>query len=256
MSLASKIALITGAGSGIGAAVARLFAREQAFVYVADINPLSGTETTEAIRRSGGKATFVQLDVTREDGCNTVANTVISEQGRLDILINNAGIGHVGTILQTTSQDLDRLYTVNVRGVFNMSKAFITGMIERKHGVIINMASVAGLVGLVDRLAYATTKFAVVGLTKSMALDHAKDGIRINCICPARVATPFVQARLKEYPDPKEAFREMSATQPVGRMGTPEEIADAALYLARDEAAFITGSALVIDGGFCAGVWQ
>jgi 2-keto-3-deoxy-L-fuconate dehydrogenase len=171
----------------------------------------------------------------------------------VDILVNNAGIGHVGTLLTTAGADLDRLYQVNVRGVFNVSKAFLPGMVERRRGVVINMASVAGTVGLRDRLAYATTKFAVVGLTKCMALDHAADGVRVNCICPGRVQTPFVTARLKEYPDPERAYREMCATQSLGRMGTPEEIASAALYLASDEAAFVTGSALMIDGGWVGG---
>jgi NAD(P)-dependent dehydrogenase (short-subunit alcohol dehydrogenase family) len=169
------------------------------------------------------------------------------------VLVNNAGIGHVGTMLQTTGADMDRLYAVNVRGVFNVTKAFLPGMVARKYGVIVNIASIGGIVGVRDRLAYCTTKFAVVGLTKSMALDHALEGIRVNCICPGRVETPFVSARLKEYPDPEKAYREMASTQAIGRMGKPEEIAAAALYLASDEAAFITGTALLIDGGWSAG---
>jgi 2-keto-3-deoxy-L-fuconate dehydrogenase len=173
--------------------------------------------------------------------------------GRLDILVSNAGIGHVGTLLQTTGEDMDRLYLVNVRGVFNMCRVFLPQMVDRKSGVIINLASIGGVVGVRDRAAYCTTKFAVVGLTKSMALDHALDGVRVNCICPGRVETPFVQARLKEYPDPDKAYREMSATQAVGRMGKPEEIAAAALYLASDESAFVTGSEFIIDGGLSAG---
>jgi len=148
---------------------------------------------------------------------------------------------------------LDRLYQVNVRGVFNLSKAFLPGMLERKSGCIINMASIGGVVGIRDRLAYCATKFAVVGITKSMALDHAKQGIRVNCICPGRVETPFVSARLKEYPDPQKAYDEMASTQAVGRMGRPEEIAAAALYLASGEAAFVTGTAFLIDGGWSAG---
>jgi NAD(P)-dependent dehydrogenase (short-subunit alcohol dehydrogenase family) len=140
-----------------------------------------------------------------------------------------------------------------VRGVFNVTKAFLPAMVARKRGVIVNLASIGGVVGVRDRLAYCTTKFAVVGLTKSMALDHALDGIRINCICPGRVETPFVAARLKEYPDPEKAYQEMSATQAIGRMGKPEEIAAAALYLASDESAFVTGTAFLIDGGWSAG---
>jgi len=159
----------------------------------------------------------------------------------------------VGTMLQTKAEDLDRLYAVNVRGVFNVTKAFLPGMIERKSGNVINLASIGGVVGIRDRLAYCTTKFAIVGLTKSMALDHALDGIRVNCICPGRVETPFVSARLKEYPDPEKAYREMAATQALGRMGKPEEIAHAALYLASDESAFVTGTAFLIDGGWSAG---
>jgi NAD(P)-dependent dehydrogenase (short-subunit alcohol dehydrogenase family) len=156
----------------------------------------------------------------------------------------------VGTALTTTGADLDRLYAVNVRGMLNVTKAYLPEMVARRKGAIVNMASVAGLVGIQDRLAYATTKFAVVGLTKCMALDHAADGVRINCICPGRVETPWVSARVKEYPDPEKAYREMAATQAMGRMGTPEEIAAAALYLASDEASFVTGSALAIDGGW------
>jgi NAD(P)-dependent dehydrogenase (short-subunit alcohol dehydrogenase family) len=175
------------------------------------------------------------------------------EGRRIDVLVNNAGIGHVGTILQTTGSDMDRLYSVNVRGVFNVTRAFVPEMISRRHGVVINLASIGGVVGIRDRLAYCTTKFAIVGLTKSMALDHARDGIRVNCICPGRVETPFVSARLKEYPDPKKAYEEMASTQALGRMGKPDEIAAAALYLASDEAAFITGTAFLIDGGWSAG---
>jgi 2-keto-3-deoxy-L-fuconate dehydrogenase len=142
---------------------------------------------------------------------------------------------------------------VNVRGVFNVTKAFLPGMVTRKAGVIINMASIGGLVGIRDRIAYCVSKSAVVGLTKSMALDHALDGIRVNCICPGRVETPFVTARLREYPDPERAYREMAGSQAIGRMGRPEEIAAAALYLASDEAAFVTGAAFAIDGGWSAG---
>ena len=171
----------------------------------------------------------------------------------MDILVNNAGIGHVGTVVTTSGADIDRLYAVNVRGVFNMTRAVITSMIARRAGTIVNIASIGGIVGIRDRLAYCTTKFAVVGLTKAMAMDHALDGVRINCICPGRVETPFVAARLREYPDPEAAYRDMAASQAIGRMGRPEEIAASVVYLASDEAAFITGSALIIDGGFSAG---
>jgi NAD(P)-dependent dehydrogenase (short-subunit alcohol dehydrogenase family) len=251
--LEKKITLVTGAGSGIGAAIAELFARAGAFVFVTDRDETSGRAAAEKIKGQKGDSEFLPLDVTSEENCQRVAQAVVSAKGWLDILVNNAGIGHVGTMLQTTGADLDRLYAVNVRGVFNVTKVFLPEMLKRRSGNIINLASIGGVVGVRDRLAYCTTKFAVAGLTRSMALDHAKDGIRVNCICPGRVETPFVAARLAEYPDPDKARQEMSLTQALGRMGKPEEIAAAALYLASDESAFVTGTEFVIDGGFSAG---
>ena len=250
--LDGKTAFVTGAGSGIGEATAHALAAAGAMVFVADRDEAGGVRVTNAIRTAGGHAEYYPLDVTDESACASASDHV-KLHGDLDILVNNAGVGHVGTILQAAAADLDRLYAVNVRGVFNVSKAFISGMLARRRGSIVNIASIGGIVGIRDRLAYCTTKFAVVGLTKSMALDHAIDGVRVNCICPARVETPFVSARIKEYPDPEAAYREMTASQPVGRMGRPEEIAAAVVYLASDEATFITGSALIIDGGWSAG---
>jgi 2-keto-3-deoxy-L-fuconate dehydrogenase len=244
--LTGKRALVTGAGSGIGQAIAENFARAGAHVFATDVQIETASETAKRITSAGGAAVALALDVRDEAACVDVAR----QTGVLDILVNNAGIGHVGTALTTTGADLDRLYAVNVRGMLNVTKAYLPDMIARRKGAIVNMASVAGLVGIQDRLAYATTKFAVVGLTKCMALDHAADGVRINCICPGRVETPWVSARVKEYPDPEKAYREMAATQAIGRMGKPEEIAAAALYLASDEASFVTGSAFAIDGGW------
>ena len=252
-SLAGKTALVTGAGSGIGAAIAELMAAAGARVFATDRDHATARATADRIVGAGHRADALPLDVADESACARALEAVKASAGALDILVNNAGIGHVGTMMTTSGDDLDRLYNVNVRGMFNVSKAFLGGMIERRRGSIVNMASVAGVVGIKDRLAYATTKFAVVGLTKCMALDHATDGVRINCICPGRVKTPFVAARLQEYPDPERAYREMSATQAMGRMGTPEEIAAAALFLASDEASFVTGSALMIDGGWLGG---
>jgi NAD(P)-dependent dehydrogenase (short-subunit alcohol dehydrogenase family) len=249
-SLAGKNVFVTGAGSGIGAAIAETMAAAGARVFATDIDGSTARATASRIHDAGGTAESMTLDVADETGCARAAAAVKESAGALDILVNNAGVGHVGTLATTTGADLDRLYQVNVRGMFNVSKAFLPGMLERRRGNIVNLASVAGVVGIRDRLAYATTKFAVVGLTKCMALDHAADGIRVNCICPGRVQTPFVAARLREYPDPERAYREMSATQALGRMGTPEEIAAAALFLASDEASFVTGSALMIDGGW------
>ena len=251
--LSAKTALVTGAGSGIGAAIALTFSRAGARVIVTDVDERTAETTVQSITREAGVAQAIALDVRDEDACARIARQIHEDPGALDILVNNAGVGHVGTLLQTDGADLDRLYAVNVRGAFNVTKAFLPAMVARRAGVIINMASVAGVIGIRDRLAYATTKFAIVGMTKSMALDHAMDGVRVNCICPGRVETPWVAARLREYPDPERAYREMAATQAIGRMGRPEEIAAAALFLASDEASFITGAALNIDGGWSAG---
>jgi len=251
--LTGKVALVTGAASGIGEAIAHTFAKRGAFVYVADIDETNGHRVASEISNDNDRAAFIKLNVTESQDCENAANQVRSEHGKLDILVNNAGVGHVGNIEKTTADDLDRLYAVNVRGMFTATKAFIPSMLRRKHGIIVNMSSVGGVAAVKDRIAYCTTKFAVVGFTKCLALDHALDGIRANCICPGRVETPFVKARLSEYPDPEKAYREMAATQALGRMGTPEEVAAAALYLASDEAAFVTGTALLIEGGFTVG---
>ncbi len=242
--LTNKITLVTGAASGIGAAIAETLAAAGAMVWVADLDEVEGHAIAGKI---GGK--FIKLDVTSEVDCTQAAQIV----GALDVLVNVAGIGHVGSLLNTTATDCDRLYAVNVRGVFNCSKAFAPAMIERKSGSVINMASIAGVIAVRDRLAYTMTKFAVVGLTKAMALDHSHSGVRFNCICPGRVETPFVMARLKEYPDPEKAYQDMASTQLNGRMLRPEEVASAALYLAADASAMVTGSALMIDGGWSAG---
>jgi NAD(P)-dependent dehydrogenase (short-subunit alcohol dehydrogenase family) len=248
--LSGKTALVTGAGSGIGAAIAATLAAAGALVFATDRDAPAAAVTAGRIRGAGGRAESAELDVTSEAQCLAVSASVLGGTGSLDVLVNNAGIGHVGTMAATSGANLDALYAVNVRGVFNVSKVFLPHMLARRSGVIVNMASVGGTVGIPDRLAYCTTKFAVVGMTKSMALDHAADGIRVNCVCPGRVETPFVAARLREYPDPVEAYRQMSSSQAVGRMGRPEEIAAAVLYLASDEAAFVTGSTLMIDGGW------
>ena len=251
--LDGKTALVTGAGSGIGEAIAHTLAGAGALVYVADRDVVNGTRVAVEIANQKGRAEFVELDVTDEAALTAMAQRVEASHGGLDILVNNAGVGHVGTVVTTGGADMDRLYAVNVRGVFNASKAFIGPMLARKAGVIINMASIGGVVAVRDRLAYTTSKFAVVGLTKALALDHALDGIRVNCICPGRVETPFVKARLAEYPDPEKAYREMASTQAIGRMAKPEEIAAAALYLASDESSFVTGTDFIIDGGWSAG---
>ena len=243
-SLKNKTALVTGAASGIGAAVAETFAQAGATVWIVDRDEANGRATADRVQ---GK--FLALDVAIETDCARASEIT----GPLDILANVAGIGHVGTLLNTAAPDLDKLYAVNVRGTFNCCKVFVPAMLERKSGSVINMASIAGIVAVRERLAYTTTKFAVVGLTKALALDHSHSGVRFNCICPGRVETPFVTSRLKEYPDPQAAYRDMASTQLNGRMLRPEEVAAAALYLAADESAMVTGSTLMIDGGWSAG---
>jgi NAD(P)-dependent dehydrogenase (short-subunit alcohol dehydrogenase family) len=243
-SLKNKTALITGGASGIGAAVAEAFAQAGATVWIADRDEANGRATADRVQ---GK--FLALDVAIEADCARAFEIT----GALDTLANIAGIGHVGTLLNTTANDLDKLHAVNVRGVFNCCKAFVPAMLERKSGSVINMASIAGIIAVRERLAYTTAKFAVVGLTKALALDHSHTGVRFNCICPGRVETPFVVSRLKEYPDPQAAYRDMASTQLNGRMLKPEEVAAAALYLATDESAMVTGSTLMLDGGWSAG---
>lgn len=252
-SLSGKNALVTGGASGIGAATSRILAEAGAKVYVADLDFDHGVSVVDEIVGKGFAAEFMELDVSDKTSCTAAASYVQNTDGKLDVLVNSAGIGHVGTILETTSEDLERLFSVNVRGMFDLTKAFIPGMIERSYGVIINIASIGGVVAIKDRLAYCTTKFAVVGFTKCVALDHALQGIRANCICPGRVETEFVKKRIAEYPDPEKAYREMAESQAIGRMATPDEIAACVLYLASDEAAFVTGTALEIDGGFSVG---
>lgn len=247
--LTSKTALVTGSGSGIGRAIAELFARQGAHVVVVDRDAQAGQSTVQAIQDAGGSAQFETLDVADEAAAIALAEKL----GAVDILVNNAGIGHVGNLLQTGAADLDRLHAVNVRGPFNLCKAFVPGMLERGQGSVINLASIGGVVAVRDRLAYTVSKHAVVGLTKSLALDHSHTGVRFNAICPGRVMTPFVKARIAEYPDPEKAARDLAATQLNGRMVEPHEVAALALYLASDASAMVTGSCQMIDGGWSAG---
>jgi NAD(P)-dependent dehydrogenase (short-subunit alcohol dehydrogenase family) len=248
--LSQKVAAVTGAGSGIGAAIAVLFARQGARVVALDLNE-SAEATAATIAAAGGAATARRCNVAEPKDVAATFGGIAAEFGRLDILVNNAGIAHVGTIEQTTPDDLDRLYAVNVRGVFLCAQAAVGIMVPQGHGVILNMASIASLVGVPERFAYAMTKGAVHTMTMSIAVDYVKRGIRCNCICPARIQTPFVDGYLrKHYPDREDEMRRvLDAYQPIGRMGTPEEVAALALYLCSDEAAFVTGLAYPIDGG-------
>ena len=253
-SLLNKITVVTGSGSGIGAAIAESFAKAGALVYVAECNESGGRETVSRIEKAGGKAKLALLDVSKESECEALVQQVLVQNaGRCDALVNNAGIGHVGTILTTEPADLDRLWRVNLLGVYHLSRAVLTGMLERRVGSIINVGSVAAITGMESRFAYTITKHAVLGLTRAMAMDHGPTGVRINCICPGRTQTPFVDARLREYADPQDYIKRMVEPHALKRMAQPSEIAAAAVYLASDESAFVTGSAFVIDGGYTAG---
>ena len=251
--LTNKIAVVTGAGSGIGAAIARALAQHGARVYIAERDDRNGVAVADQINADNGSAAFIHLDVADGDACRACAQRVLRESGRIDVLVNNAGVGAVGTLLTATEEDLDRLWRVNVKGIMHLTQAFLPNMVERRWGSIVNVASIGGVVGVKDRFAYCTTKFAVVGMTKCVAIDFADSRVRCNAICPGRVETPWVTQRISEYPDPKKAYEEMAATQALRRMGTPEEVAAAALYLASDESAFVTGSTLILDGGWTAG---
>ena len=252
--LQQKVAIVTGAGSGIGAAITKLFARQGADVIALDLDEAAAQSMAAAVRQAGGRASAYACDVSDAAHVDAVFGRIAAERPRIDILVNNAGIAHIGSIEQTTPDDLDRLYRVNVRGVYLCAHAVVPVMLRQGGGVILNMASIAALVGIPDRFAYSMTKGAVVTMTRSIAIDYVTRGIRCNCICPARVHTPFVDGYLaRHYPGREhEMFQTLSAAQPIGRMGTPEEIAQLALYLCSDEAAFVTGQAYAIDGGVTA----
>jgi NAD(P)-dependent dehydrogenase (short-subunit alcohol dehydrogenase family) len=249
--LTGKTAAVTGAGSGIGRAIATLFGRQGAQIIALDLQGAAATATAEAVQAAGGKARGEACDVANARQVADVFAGIERTEGRLDILVNNAGIAHVGTIERTSEEDFDRLYQVNVKGVFLGSKAAVPMMLRQRGGVILNMASITSLIGVPDRFAYSMTKGAVHTMTKSIAVDYVKQNIRCNCICPARVHTPFVDRFVAEnYPGREaEVLQQLSDYQPLGRMCTPEEVASLALYLCSDEASFITGQAYPIDGG-------
>jgi len=249
--LQGKTAVVTGGGSGIGAAIATLFATRGAEVVLFDREEAAAEAVAERIRQDGGAAGVVRCDVAEAEDVRAAFERFDARHGRLDVLVNNAGIAHIGTIEQTSPDDLDHLYRVNVRGVYLCARAGVERMLRQGGGVILNMASIASLIGLPDRFAYSMTKGAVLAMTRSIAIDYVKRGIRCNCICPARIHTPFVDGYLAaHYPGKeKEMFQTLSNAQPIGRMGTPGEVASLALYLCSDEAAFVTGQAYPIDGG-------
>jgi NAD(P)-dependent dehydrogenase (short-subunit alcohol dehydrogenase family) len=249
--LEGKTAVVTGAGSGIGRAIALLLAQRGAHVWVLDVSASAIEETPVLLGEKDLQADSVLCDVGDPTSVKKAFAHIEQASPNIDILVNNAGIGHVGALLETEEEAFDRLMRVNVKGVYLCAKAGVELMKRSGGGVIVNMASIASLVGVEDRFAYSATKGAVLTMTRSIAIDYMNEGIRCNCICPARIHTPFVDGFLaKNYPGKEaEMFDKLSKYQPLGRMGTPEEVAALTLYLCSNESSFITGQALPLDGG-------
>ena len=248
--LDGKVCVITGAGSGIGQASALLFAREGARVVVSDIDLDAARDTAQEITKAGGQAVAEQVDVTDEAQTADLAERVVRRFERVDVLFNNAGIGGVGDVLETEPDLFDRVMRVNVRGVYLMSRAIVPHMITQRSGSIINMSSCIADIGLARRISYAASKGAVLSMTKSMQVDLAPHGIRVNALLPGTILTPFVERYLKEsYADPEEGMAAIRKRQLTNDLGQPEDVANAALYLASDESRFVMASGLVVDGG-------
>ena len=250
-SLEGKTAIVTGGGSGIGEAISKKFAEAGAYVLILDYNKESGESVVKRIKEHGCKADFHFADVSNHHEMVNLIN-VIADKSPINILVNNAGIAHIGNAENTSEEDMDKLYKVNIKGVYNCLHAVIPHMKKNGGGVILNMASIASVVGIPDRFAYSMTKGAVLTMTYSVAKDFISYNIRCNSLAPARIHTPFVDGFIsKNYPGKeKETFEKLSNTQPIGRMGKPEEVADLALFLCSDNAGFITGTNFPIDGGF------
>ncbi len=252
LDLTQKVAIVTGGASGIGESICIRFASQGARVHIIDINQEAGERLVQQISASGGDAKFQHCNITKQQEVIDLFHQIYQTEGSLDILVNNAGIAHIGTAETTTEEDFDRIYEVNVKGVYNCLKAAIPHMKAQGHGSIVNMASVASELGISERFAYSTSKGAVLTMTYSVAKDYLDYNIRCNSVAPARVHTPFVDGYLAAtYPGrEQEMYEALSKTQPIGRMGKPDEIANLVLFLASDEAAFITGTNFPIDGGF------
>lgn len=252
MKLTHKVVIVTGAGAGIGQATALRFARGGARVVVVDCDAANGAATVALIRKEGGEAIFIRADVSKTADAERMVKTVIETYGRLDILVNNAGIHAKGDAVTTTEDDWDRVLDVNLKGVFLCSKYALTAMKKTGGGMIVNVASEAGLVAIKNQVAYNVSKSGVIALTKSAAVDFAKDNIRVNCICPGTTETPLVREALAKEDDPLSVRRRLEESRPLNRLGQPEEIAAGILLLAADELAYATGAILSVDGGYTA----
>jgi NAD(P)-dependent dehydrogenase (short-subunit alcohol dehydrogenase family) len=251
--LSGKRALITGGASGIGKATAKLFAREGASVGLVDIDAGAGQTVVEEITNVGGRAIFITADVTSAADCDRAVQQMIDHYGGVDILVNNAGVIQRATVVDTTEEQWDHVMSVNVKSIFLFGKYAIPHFVDAGGGVIINISSGWGLVGGPRAASYCASKGAVVLLTKAMAIDHGAQNIRINCICPGDTDTPMLRREAKQLGESEAIFLSEAAKRPLKRIGQPEDIAQAALYLASDAAAFVTGTTLVVDGGGLAG---
>lgn len=250
MRLLNKVALITGSGSGIGRTTALLFAKEGASVVVNDLDEEKGKETVKYIQEQGGKALFIQADVTDPESVQEMVNTAVQKYSRIDVLFNNAGISGVGLLHEIEPEQWDKVIKVNIKGVYLASKYVLPHMMQQKSGSIINMSSCIAEIGLANRASYAATKGAVLALTKSMQVDYAAYHIRVNALLPGTILTPFVENYLKtSYDDPEAGIASLKTRQLSGDLGRPEDVAAAALFLASDESKFMMGSPFYIDGG-------
>lgn len=252
MKLAQKVCVITGAGSGIGQATALLFAREGAKVVAADLKSEAADETVRLIRKAAGEALAVQVDVADSTAVQRMFQEALRAYGRVDVLVNNAGFGIAATVEETAEEDWDRLMAVNVRGVYLGCKYVIPIMRKQKGGVIISTASAVATMGIRERAAYCASKGAVAALTRAMAIDHWRDGIRVNCIAPGTIESPYFTRIFAESPNAAGLKWDLEARQIMNRLGTPEEIAQGMLYLASADSSFVTGASLVVDGGMSA----
>ena len=250
MQLQDKVAIITGAGAGIGRTCCLLFAAEGAKVVAVDLDPAALKSVAEDVEHTGGEILAIRADVSRASDVERVVSVASENFPAIHILFNNAGIVPHGKIHQTTEQDWDHTMAVNVKSMYLMSHAVIPIFLKHGSGVILNTSSATALRSVVDRAAYSASKGAVLALTKSMAIDYVRDGIRVNCLCPGTIDTPSLHQRLAAFADPEEARRQFIARQPMGRLGTAEEVAKAALFLVSEDAGFVTGTAFSIDGGF------
>jgi NAD(P)-dependent dehydrogenase (short-subunit alcohol dehydrogenase family) len=247
--LAGRRVLITGGASGIGRATTALFAREGASISVVDVDESGGQTIVQSIVEKGGQAVFIRCDVSLAIECQNAVQRSIDELGGIDVLINSAGIIRRATVVETTEAEWDRVMNVNVKSVYLLAKYAVPALIQAGGGVIINISSGWGLVGGYKAAVYCASKGAVIQLTKAMALDHGAQGIRVNCICPGDTDTPMLREEARQLGEPEDQFLADAAHRPLGRIGKPDDIAQAALYLASDAASFITGATLVVDGG-------